>query len=387
MFFLSQIINEYDSIVKRENEYFSIFVSVAQFYCELSMTQALFFVQADQICGRLAAVLTSAADRLRLSRAADSENLRRTGCAWAPSFLLSAVSSACPAAAPAVRPSRSARPAARPAVLPCPGPAVPLLLCYARPALLRRSGGQPSALPAASKKLRHPAGGSAHGGRETLNRQTGQLRQADRTITGRQYGPGRSVADLAMQAVKGRRVEMWLQPLFLTRAETFPDRAAAAQRKSRRMWSQIRLRSWAALPLLPLPCRHGAGGGLVRSTAIKYTKKPPRADWRRRRLFMAYTSGSGTGSGALTGSGFGGSWSGTRLGGFRHRHPRPGLPIPAPERSKRGKSKKDETALPEIGKAVKEEQDGAGLQRMEAGQKWNTVFRPKLRNFGSQGKS
>lgn len=102
---------------------------------------------------------------------------------------------------------------------------------------------------------------------------------------------------------------------------------------------------------------------------------------------MADTSGSGTGSGALTGPGCGGSWSGTRLGGFRHRRPRPGLPSPAPERSKRGKSKKDETALPERGKAVMEKQDGAGLQRMEAGQKWNTVFRPKLRNFGGQGKS
>lgn len=145
MFFSSLIINAYDSIVKIKNAYDSIFVSVAQFYCELSMTQALFFVQADQICGRLAAVLTAA----------------RTGCAWAPSLLLRVVSSACPAAAPAVRPSRSARPAARPAVLPCPGPAVPLLLRSARPALLRQSGGHASALPAASKKLRHPAGGSA----------------------------------------------------------------------------------------------------------------------------------------------------------------------------------------------------------------------------------
>ena len=126
---------------------------------------------------------------------------------------------------------------------------------------------------------------------------------------------------------------------------------------------------------------------LVRSTAIKYTKKPPRADWRRRRRFMADFSGSGTGSGALTGSGCGGSWSGTRLGGFRHRHPPAGLPSPAPEKTKRGKSKKDETALPERGKAVMEKQAVAGLQRMEAGQKWNTVFRPKLGNFRSQGKS
>ena len=93
---------------------------------------------------------------------------------------------------------------------------------------------------------------------------------------------------------------------------------------------------------------------------------------------MADFSGSGTGSGALTGSGCGGSWSGTRLGGFRHRHPPAGLPLQAPEKTKRGKSKKDETALPERGKAVKAEQDGAGLQGMEAGQKWNTVFRAKL---------
>ena len=123
---------------------------------------------------------------------------------------------------------------------------------------------------------------------------------------------------------------------------------------------------------------------LVRSTAIKYTKKPPRADGRRRRRFMADFSGSGTGSGAMIGSGCSGSWSGTRLGGFRHRHTPAGLPSPAPERSKRGKSKKDETALPKRGKAVKAEQDRAGLQRMEAGQKWNTVFRAKLENFGSQ---
>lgn len=102
---------------------------------------------------------------------------------------------------------------------------------------------------------------------------------------------------------------------------------------------------------------------------------------------MADFPGSGTGSGALTGSGCGGIWSGTRLGGFRHRHPPAGLPLPAPENAKRGKSKKDETALLERGKAVMEKQDGAGLQGMEAGKKWNTVFRPKLRNFGSQGNS
>ena len=102
---------------------------------------------------------------------------------------------------------------------------------------------------------------------------------------------------------------------------------------------------------------------------------------------MAYTSGSGTGSGAMTGPGCGGSWSGIPLGDFRHRHPPAGLPLPAPENAKRGKSKKDETALLERGKAVRDKQDGAGLQGMEAGQKWNTVFRPKLENFGSQVKS
>ena len=288
MFFSSIIINEYDSIVKRENEYFSIFVSVAQFYCELSMTQALFFVQADQICGRLAAVLTAA----------------RTGCAWAPSLLLRVVSSACPAA---VRPSRSARPAARPAVLPCPGPAVPLLLRSARPALLRQSGGQPSALPAASKKLRHPAprpgpcrrissgrlpssglaggadteGGSAHGGRDTMNRQTSQLRQTGPAPAGcpdqgavLQSWPGGRSREGGRNG-SGKADKMWLQPHFLTTSETFPDRAAAAQRKSRCRWSRLRLRSWAALPLLPLPCRHGAGGCWYAQQRLNKPKNRP----------------------------------------------------------------------------------------------------------------
>jgi hypothetical protein len=180
---------------------------------------------------------------------------------------------------------------------------------------------------------------------------------------------------------------MWLLPQFLTQAETF---AGSGGRSS----TEKPLRVVPAPPPV-LGCPASAASALqawrrrllVRSTAIKYTKKPPRADGRRRRRFMADFSGSGTGSGAMTSSGCGGSWSGTRLGGFRHRHPRPGLPSPAPETAKRDKSKKDETALPESGKAVRDKQDGAGLQRMEAGQKWNTVFRAKLKNFGSQEKS
>ena len=70
---------------------------------------------------------------------------------------------------------------------------------------------------------------------------------------------------------------------------------------------------------------------LVRSTAIIYTKKPPRADWRRRRRFMADTSGSGTGSGTLIGSGCGGAgpapaWGASGIGapgrGYPSQHPK-----------------------------------------------------------------
>lgn len=368
MFFSSIIINEYDSIVKRENEYFSIFVSVAQFYCELSMTQALFFVQADQICGRLAAVLTAA----------------RTACAWAPSLLLRVVSSACPAA---VRPSRSARPAARPAVLPCPGPAVPLLLRSARPALLRQSGGQPSALPAASKKLRHPqpvpvpvlAGGSAPAGCPAHGRREDLTRQAVRT-----WAQCRRPGQAGGQGKAGGNV---VTTTFSYTDGNFPGSGG---------------RSSAEKPLQVVPapppvlgCPASAASALqawrrrllVRSTAIKYTKKPPRADCRRRRLFMADFSGSGTGSGALTGSGCGGSWSGTRLGGFRHRHPPAGLPLPAPENAKRDKSKKTKPLCRKEAKRSGISRTGLGCNGWKLGKKWNTVFRPKLKNFGSQGKS
>ena len=160
---------------------------------------------------------------------------------------------------------------------------------------------------------------------------------------------------------------MWLQPHFLTTAETLPDRAAAAQRKSRRMWSRLRLMARAALPLLPLPCRHGAGGGLVRSTAIKYTKKPPRADGRRRRLFMADFSGSGTGSGAMIGSGCSGSWSGTRLGASGTGTPRPGYLSQHPKGQKGASQKKTKPLCRKVAKRSRWSRTGLGCNGWKRG--------------------